>query len=245
MAVPVQKAEKLQQLIQQGQVWQGRERTLAQAAEWCSSGHSELDRWLGGGWVRGSINELQLSAPFIGELDLLLPVLRAAAHAVWLNPPAEPYAWGWQTQGIDPARQLVVNTSASVNADKNALWALQQCIQAGCAEVVLAWFPELSAAAVRQVQQSLAQQSSLVFVFTAISEDTSAKAYTHRLKLTRAYSAAAIGPVDQGLQIEVLKRRGGWPLPAQPYAAQGYWPLRRQRAATAVKPSNLVQGPWQ
>lgn len=244
MSVAVKNAEKLQQLIQQGQVWQGRQRSLAQPSEWCSSGHSELDRWLGGGWVRSSINELQLSAPFIGELDVVLPVLRAARYAVWLNPPAEPYAWGWQTQGVDPARQLLVNTGTNASAEKDALWALQQCTQAGCAEVVLAWFPELSAAAVRQVQQSLAQQRSLVFVFTGMSEDLSAKAYTHRLKLTRAYTAAAIGAVDQGLQIEVLKRRGGWPLPAQPYRAQGYWPLRRQRTATPVKPSNLVQGPW-
>jgi len=224
----LQKSTGLQDLLTKGWVWQGLEQQTQPVAEnYIASGIATLDTALGGGWLAGSMNEIQLSRSFIGELALVLPLLRRDLPCVWLNPPAEPYAPGWSAQHIAAAQQYVLRT----RTHEDALWALQQNLQAGCMGLILAWFDDISAAAIRKLQHTAQHQHSCVFIFTPPQVQLEARAYTNRLLLSRD---------QQGLQIELLKRRYGWPLPPFPGAVDADFPARRRVKVDA----KVLQGPW-
>lgn len=123
---------------------------LARGGAACvDTGHAALSAELpGGGWPAGSLTELLLPQPGIGELRLLLPVLRrlvpspssgqpaAARRSVLLIQPPhvlQPLALnGW---GVDPGG--VVLLRAARQAD--AFWAAEQALQAGTCRLVLLW----------------------------------------------------------------------------------------------------------
>ncbi|RUO66479.1 SOS cell division inhibitor SulA [Pseudidiomarina planktonica] len=220
-------AQPIQELLAKGLVWQGQQQLEDSAQRYLSTGYPELDKTLGGGWLAGSVNELQLAQNYSGELALLLPLLREVTGTVWLNPPQEPYAPGWHHQQLDITQQYVIRTET----ERDALWALQQSLQAGCMPVVLAWFASLSATAVRLIQQCAQQHQVTVFVFTSEQSQTEARAYTNRLLLERS---------AKGFFVNVLKRRYGWPLPPFPCAVDRHLPKRRLAKATA----QVVHGPW-
>jgi protein ImuA len=96
----------------------------------------------GGGWPVGSLTELLLSQPGIGELRLLLPVLRQLASSqparrsvLLIQPPhvLQPLALDWW--GVDPGE--IVLLRAARQAD--AFWAAEQALQAGTCRLVLLW----------------------------------------------------------------------------------------------------------
>ncbi|HET8815892.1 MAG TPA: hypothetical protein VFM61_00425 [Pseudidiomarina sp.] len=209
-------ATNLQQLVQKGWVWQGQQTPLQKAsADFLDTGWPELNAQLGGGWLRGSVNEIQVEVGFRGELGLVLPLLQRSSGRphVWVNPPAQPYAPGLQSQGLVPQQQWCVYETNSTKA----LWAVEQCVQSQNVGVVLAWLPQLNAAQVRRLQQVTEQAQQLIFIFTAWQQEPEARAYVNRLRLHW----------QDGLQIEVLKRRFGWPLPPFPCALQRLFPERR------------------
>jgi len=81
------------------------------------TGFGRLDERLpGGGWPLDTLIELLLPAPGVGELELLVPAMRAFGHAgsgsrrwiAWLAPPYLPYAPALASAGLDPGRMLVV-----------------------------------------------------------------------------------------------------------------------------------------
>lgn len=211
MAYPLQ----VEALVQQGLVWQGQQAPAYKAeTNFIASGWPALDDALGGGWLQGSVNEIQLTQPFIGELALLLPLLsQTTTTTLWLNPPAMPYAPGLNFQNIRLDKQLVVTETEP----KLALWAAEQALQNQAIGIVLAWSHQLSAVQVRRLQQVAAAERKLVFVFAPQQQDE-ARAYVTRLQLTH----------DNGLQVRVLKRRFGWPLPAFPCAVESRLPRRRR-----------------
>lgn len=223
--------QPLEELVAKGWVWQGQQASPAQQPQnFIDSGWPPLNEALGGGWLQGSVNELQLDAPFIGELGLLAPLLRSQSSTIWLNPPAEPYAPGWQYQQLNAKQQLVLRSEQP----EDTLWALQQCLQAGCAPLLLAWLPTVSPAAIRRYQLLAEQQQVLVFILTATQADTEARAYVNRLQLSRE-------PGQPELQVTVLKRRYGWPLAPFTCAVDGQFPRRR----AVRKVATVLTGPWQ
>lgn len=215
-------ATNLQQLVQKGWVWQGQQAPLHKAAaDFMDTGWPELNAQLGGGWLRGSVNEIQIEVGFRGELGLVLPLLQQSAERphVWVNPPAQPYAPGLQSQGLMAHQQWCIQEPDTAKA----LWAIEQCLQSRSVGVVLAWLPQLNAAQVRRLQQVAEQAQQLVFIFTAWRHEPEARAYVNRMRLHW----------QDGLHIEVVKRRFGWPLPPFPCALQRLFPERRMLKNTA------------
>ncbi|RUO42233.1 hypothetical protein CWE22_08840 [Pseudidiomarina aestuarii] len=209
-------ATNLQQLVQKGWVWQGQQTPLQKTStDFLDSGWPELNAQLGGGWLRGSVNEIQIEVGFRGELGLVLPLLQRSNERphVWVNPPAQPYAPGLQSQGLVPQQQWCIQEADHTKA----LWAIEQCIQSQSVGLILAWLPQLNAAQVRRLQQVTEQAQQLVFIFTDCQQEPEARAYVNRLRLHW----------QDELQIEVLKRRFGWPLPPFPCALQRLLPERR------------------
>jgi protein ImuA len=190
---------QLQQLLQQGLVWQGQQQQRHDQQQFVDSGWVELNQNLGGGWLRGSVNELQVAQPFSGELALLVPLLRQLQRPIlWINPPAQPYLPGLLHQQIEHSPLLV-----RTDSHQHALWALEQAIQSRQFGVLLTWLPELSAAWVRRLQQAAEQHQQLVFIITAWQHTDEARAYVNRLQLQRCADRFQVG---------IKKRRFGWPL---------------------------------
>ena len=104
---------------------------------------------------------------------------------------------------------------------KQALWAFEQALQSRALGAVVAWFDDLDSQAVRRLQQTAAQHEQLAFVLTPWQATTEARAYVNRLQLHW----------QQQLQVRVIKRRGGWPLPPAPCAVTQLLPERRRLSA--------------
>ncbi|CUA88818.1 hypothetical protein [Pseudidiomarina woesei] len=215
MAFPAQ----VEALVKQGLVWQGQQAPLHRSpSNVLTTGWPELDQRLGGGWLQGCVHELQLQQQFIGELTLLLPLLsQPNITTLWINPPATPYAPGLIYQDIALLQQVIVQEPDN----KLALWAAEQAVQSKAVDLVLFWHTTgLSAAAVRRLQQAAEAAQKTVFIVTAIQPEDDARAYAMRLRLTKIAAAP--------LQVEVLKRRYGWPLPPFPCAIESRLPRRRR-----------------
>lgn len=211
-------AHPLQDLVHKGWLWQGREATEQLAPEqFIDSGWPELNRRLGGGWLRGAAHELQVRHHFQGELTLLMPVLVAQQKpCLWVNPPAIPY---WPGLAY---RQLACAPLWLQEQDhKRVLWAVEQALKSAVLGVVVAWFETLEAAVVRRLQQVAAQHNQLLFIVTPWQTTTEARAYVNRLQLEWQHDS---------LQIAIVKRRAGWPLPAFPCAVTSLLPPRRRSA---------------
>src|SRR5688572_4505042 len=78
-------------------VW--RAQSLASRASVVPTGFDSLDAALGGGWPTPALLEILTDVHGIGELQLILPLLRtltrrppSPALIAWLNPPYEPNA---------------------------------------------------------------------------------------------------------------------------------------------------------
>ncbi len=208
---------QVQELVRKGWLWQGQDTPPHKAeTKVLATGWAELDQKLGGGWLEGSVNELQVQRPFIGELALLLPCFTAMeGTAVWLNPPATPYSPGLGYQQLSLHQHMVVQEDDA----KLALWALEQCIKNSAVSVVVGWFENLSAPQVRRLQQAAEAAGKLVFIITAWQQQEEARAYVTRLQLSYQ---------QQSLQIAIKKRRFGWPLASFPCNVQRFLPERRQ-----------------
>ncbi len=187
-----------------GLVWTG-EHFARPAAAGLPSGFAALDAQLpGGGWPRGSITELLLDAPGIGEVELLLPLLAAATEPslnLWVAPPWLPYAPALAARGITPERMLVVRPETRAAT----LWATRQALASTACHAVLAWLDRPDMAALRRLQLASEDSGTPLFLFRPLSAARQPSPAGLRLQL----SAAA-----QGLRVDILKRRG--PTVAEP-----------------------------
>ncbi|MBS3802980.1 MAG: translesion DNA synthesis-associated protein ImuA [Oleiphilaceae bacterium] len=223
--------ELLDTLIQDARVWQAKEHVqIAQAAE--PTGFEALDQQLKGtGWPRGALTECLLETPGIGELQLLLPLMRrqiaAGKTLFWINPPHTPYAPALQREGLDLSRVVVIQTEDQTDA----LWSLENCLRSSVTGLVLAWPGTLKQRQIRRLQLAAETGGSLCVLFRPVRAATESSPAALRLQLT---------PQSHGtLQVEVLKRRGGWAADTCTLAL----PERNTPVASKNVP-RVVHGPW-
>ena len=187
----------LDRLFRQGVVWRGG--AVAGAEELLPSGFDGLDALLGGGWPRGALVEL-LSASGLG-LSLLLPLLarlsREAHWLAWVDPPWHPHAAALAARGVEVSRLLRVKSANG----RERLWAVEQLLRSGNCSVVMAWPGRIASAPVRRLQLAAETGSCLGVLFRPLEAADEPSMAALRLRLQGAEGA---------LQVEVLKRRGGW-----------------------------------
>lgn len=195
----------LVQLMEQGQLWRGTQDAGIQTEALESSGYPELDARLGGGWLKGQLIELLQAGEGRGELRLIWPLLRSAAPerpVFWIDPPHHPYALALLQAGIRPEAQQLVRT----HSIKERLWALEQALKSGCAPLVLGWLGgQVSTAALRRLQLAAQSGGGLGLIMRPDSVQSQSSPAAYRLHLNSS---------EAGAEIALLKRRGGWPLPA-------------------------------
>ncbi|MCP4283769.1 MAG: translesion DNA synthesis-associated protein ImuA [Gammaproteobacteria bacterium] len=191
---------KVEGLLQQSPgLWRGR--ALSQDPEpGIATGFSSLDKHLAGrGWPRGAISEILSDQPG-GAMTLLMPALatlsREAEQIILIAPPYIPYAPGFAMNGVDLTRLLLVDS----RDEKESLWVLEQVLGAGCG-AALFWPQQLSRVALRRLQLAAERGGGIGFLLRQpqLAEESSPAAL--RLQI------AAAGNV-----VNILKRRGGWPV---------------------------------
>jgi protein ImuA len=207
------------------------------------SGFAALDEHLpGGGWPAGMITELIARAPGVGELRLLMPLLRRLTGerrvVILLGPPHLPYAPALAAFGID--LDLLVVVRAVQAADR--LWAVEQALRSASFGALLAWLPHERTRPEHLRRMQLAAQAARgpVFLFRPLPAQFDASPAPLRLLL--------LPRPQQRLSVQLLKRRG--PMLARPLLIDlpqppaTWWPGRAAAPpATSVAPAVALARP--
>ncbi|NQD37701.1 translesion DNA synthesis-associated protein ImuA [Permianibacter sp. IMCC34836] len=187
----------LQQLLDQRQLWRGRDTGEATAV--LPTGWPQLDRELyGAGWPMASLSELLCREPVLAW-QLLLPALVQLSQQqrllIWIGHEQPPYAPAWQKAGLCLSRCLLVRAS-----EDEAPWAAEQALRLAQGGAVLLQSKALNTERLRRLQ--LAAQSGGSYAF--LLRPPAAQRQTTPASLRMQLQAA-----PGGVQVQVLKRRGG------------------------------------
>ena len=188
----------LESLLRQHPVWLGGAPRLEVPA--VPTGHPVLDAELpGGGWPSGALTEILGSREGIGELQLVLPALTALTWAgkrvVWLAPPYLPYAPALAAAGVNLEHLAVV----SAPGRRDALWAAEQALRAGCCHALLGWFRKAAYDDLRRLAVAAEASSAWVALFRPLAAAAESSPACLRL---------ALEPDGDALAVKILKRRG-------------------------------------
>lgn len=171
------------------------------------SGFAELDEHLwGGGWPGDGLVELLMHTAGMGEVQLLLPSLRKLNQQrwiIWINPPFHLYAPALAQAGVSPEKNLVL--TPKTHAD--FLWMTERACQSGSCGAVLAWpfTRKLKSKDTRRLQLASKRGSTLTCLFRPRQEAQQPSMAELRLSLQSGHRPGQ-------LHIDIVKRRGGWPL---------------------------------
>lgn len=198
----------LDTLFNGGRVWKGR--PAAPPSSVHPTGLAALDAVLPtGGWPEAALSEILMAKEGVGELQLVLPTLArlstAGERIVLVAPPYTPYPHAWQNAGVDLRLLSVIQAE-----ERDALWAVEQCLRSGSCGAVLCWPRKADDRALRRLQVAAETGQTLAFAWRALSESVNSSPAALRL-------AVEARPA----QVRVLKCRGGLAHPA-PIALAGH-----------------------
>jgi hypothetical protein len=189
------------------QIWRAREQGEGTAHQLTglSTGHAALDECLPGrGWPRQGLVEILCDGTGLGELQLLLPALAKFCHPgarggciAWVSPPHRLYAPALVASGLDLARTLVVQAPGATE------WAMDQALRSEACSAVLGWSTASDPTALRRLQLAAEQSRSLAILFRPMRAGLVPSPAVLRLAL--------LGMTPAGLQVRVVKSRGGRP----------------------------------
>jgi len=164
-----------------------------------ATGYSQLDGILPEhGWPKNSLVEIVTPHWGIGELKLLLPLMKSMTeqkrYLLWVAPPYIPYAPALVDAGVDVNYLIVIKPEVSC---KDALWGMEKALQSEACGLVLAWLNWLPNGVVRRLQLAAQNSGSLGVLFRQRNDKNSPAAL--RLQLNSSAN---------GVQVQVLKARG-------------------------------------
>jgi len=199
-------------------VW--RAQSLAPEASLTTTGFAALDEALGGGWPKAAMIELLTDVYGIGELQLILMLLRApvppdmpAPVIAWINPPYEPSAVALAQQGLlDRPHWLITTTST-----QDALWSMEQTLKAGACAAVLAWVSSITTASLRRLKLATATGQTCAVLFRPSAASTEPSPAHIRLMLVprgprlgvRVLKARSRKPTELTLDVDPLRLQAG------------------------------------
>lgn len=132
-----------------------------------STGFSELDRLLpGGGWPTSGLVEIVSRHKAIGELQLLMPLLRLRSHQpqslLWITPPYKLHGPALAHSGVNIRNSFVIPAQTRCN---HALWSIEKALQSTECGMVLAWQNWLSGRVIRRLQMAASEGNTLGVLF--------------------------------------------------------------------------------
>ncbi len=182
-------------------VWQAHQ-NVHSTAQLDSTGFKELDAELQGGFPKQGVVDID-SPVGIGELRLLLPNLHARQQSngrllVFIAPSMRINSEMLAEYGFNLQQVLVIHP----DSPKEALWCAEQCLKSGCCQAVLLWHQAIEIHQVKRLQLA-AEQGDALHVLLRQNKQVSLSLPVSLGMRLRAH--------PQGLNIEITKRKGGWP----------------------------------
>lgn len=200
-------------------VW--RAQSLAPETSSRTTGFAALDQALGGGWPQPAMIEMLTDVYGIGELQLVLPLLRtcvgpatsAPPLVAWVNPPYEPNAVALAQQALlDRPHWLITTTSA-----KDALWSIEQALKAGACTAVLAWMSSITTPSLRRLKLAMVTGHTSIVLYRSTAAASEPSPAHVRLMLipsgsqlrVRVLKARSRQPTELTLDVDPLRFQGG------------------------------------
>ena len=165
-----------------------------------ATGHAALDAQLpGGGWPVGAMVEILQAQSGQNEWRLLLPALAHARSGpvVLVGAPHVPFGPGLAAQGLAAERLLWVATAEPASR----MWACEQALRCTDVVAVLAWLPQARSEQLRRLNVAAAEHAKLLFVMRPAQVQTESSPASLRVLVS-------LQPGSDGVQLEILKRRG-------------------------------------
>lgn len=226
-------AKPLEDAIQQGLLWQGSESVSLEHStrSGANKRHKGLTTQLPildellpeHGWPRHALVEIQHTQTGLGELSLVMPTLaKLSQHKrwiLWVAPPLRPNAHALAQQGLNLDHLLFVYPKDN----QEALWCMEEGLKSGSCSAVLGWPQQVSSQDARRLQVAAGKGRSQCWLWLDAKQQCSSNNLSPAaLKL--ALHGHDQHSINQSLDIEILKRRGAWPLatrsiPMQPMHA--------------------------
>lgn len=156
-----------------------------------STGFAALDAALGGGWLHPALIELLSDHAGIGELQLLLPLVKYLTQpapatsasevplAIWCNPPHALHAVALLQHGLMPARHWI----SGPLSDRDTAWAMDQALRSGACALVVGWVHRLTMPATRRLKLATHTGRTLAVLCRPRSAARSPSAATIRAEL--------------------------------------------------------------
>jgi protein ImuA len=142
---------------------------LARADTRCrNTGHPSLSGQLpGGGWPEGTLTELLVQQPGIGELRLLAPALASVSgrKVVLVAPPHAPQALALAALGLAPQNLIWIRSERTADT----LWATEQVLCSGSTGAVLLWQQHVRPESLRRLHLAAQQGETLFFIFRPLA----------------------------------------------------------------------------
>jgi len=175
------------------------------------TGYPELDAILPGrGWPRNALLEIVSPHWGMGELQLLVPLIRSLIERgkwiLWVSPPYLLYAPALIQAGINTRQVLVVKTDTSC---RDALWSMEKALQTESCGLVLAWQNWLPNKVLRRLQLAAETGQTLGVLFQRhVSKDSPSPL---RIKIKGSFPGKdRNSPHSRGAEIDVLRARGNF-----------------------------------
>jgi len=202
---------RVESLLRDPRLWRGQGAPVLPLSNH-PTGCAALDDALpAGGWPDAALVEVLFSADGIGELSLLLPTLAALSSQdkpiVVIAPPYRVYAPAWQRAGVRLSQLQLIEANG-----KDALWAMEQALRAGCCGAVIGWPLKADDNALRRLQVAAETGQTLGFAFRPMNAQGNPSPAPLRLTVRGTHA---------GPELRVLKCRGALP-PARPIPFSPY-----------------------
>lgn len=193
----------LQQLFNSGKVWQGTQ-TEPVSEKGHDSGFAALnDSLTSAGWPADGVIEILHEQRGIGEINLIMPILSQLSqkekYCIWVAPPYRLNAPALLQAGVNLKQQLVITPSAQ----RDVLWVLEECLRSKAVSIIFAWPEKLKHEQMRRLQMLAVENQVSCFLFRSQGSDNTPCALRIHLRAED----------HDTLQVHVLKRKHGWPLP--------------------------------
>ena len=176
-----------------------------QGLQGLSTGSAQLDAILPwNGWPPSGLVEIITPHLGIGELQLLLPLLRERSQGqqsiLWITPPYDLNGAMLTQSGMNLRNSFVIPSSTRCN---QALWSIEKALQSAECTMVLAWQNWLGSRVLRRLQMAAAEGNTLGVLFHQRPVANSSDCLQLRLSSVSRYPDG-----QRRLDVHLLKARG-------------------------------------
>ncbi|MCV2886142.1 translesion DNA synthesis-associated protein ImuA [Aestuariibacter sp. AA17] len=216
-------------------VWQASAQTMTSAPPLTgllsengnTTGFPELDQHLHEGLPQHGLVDM-ITPIGIGELRLIFPALQERQTQqgrlfVLIAPPMHIGSEALLEFGFCLSQILIIQPKEPIDA----LWSAEQCLKSGCCHTVLLWHDNLEIHHVKRLLLAAEQGRSLHILLRSPSAS--------RLSLPVPI-ALQLHPDEQGIQVDITKRKGGYPTKGIQVHMRHRWSYLTQKTQHNVVP---------